>query len=113
MNYVSCIFLCTLRFANHQKRGMIMTSRQFITLLIQLARDKGYEVKPNRNGQEQIDFGHKKIHSAHLEQLFPRILDQGANLSFLIDAVAPGRPYAHRPVSEIIESIKQEALLSG
>lgn len=90
-----------------------MTAQEFIELVIKIARGNGYPVETNRNGQEQIDFGNKKIHSGHLEQLFPGILDQDVNVSSLIDAVAPGRPCVHRPMREIIESIQQRVLLGS
>ena len=65
----------------------------------------GYRIETNRNGQTQIDFGHKKLHSGHLEQLFVAILKPGANVARVIESVAPGRPCTHRPMREILERI--------
>ena len=83
-----------------------MEIHQFISRVTDIARNEGYPVALNRNGQDQIDFGHKKLHSGHLVQLFPRILEPGVNISILIESVAPGRPCSHRPMKEIIQKIQ-------
>ena len=84
-----------------------MNSQHFIDQVNRAAMSLGYPVAPNRNGQLQIDFGHKKIHSGHLEKLYPAILEEGAHLPSLIEAVAPGRPCAHRPMREIVARLKK------
>jgi len=49
--------------------------------------------------------GNKKLHEKHLGDLHPDILTDGANVSALIDGVAPGRPCTHKPMKEIIAKI--------
>ncbi len=90
-----------------------MNTQQFIEIVISIARSLGYSVASNRLGQEQIDFGHKKIHSGHLVKLFPDIMKENANISRLIESVAPGRPCAHRPMRKIIQMIQQRAYVSS
>ena len=73
-----------------------------IDLFVRIARQQGFRIETSRNGQVQIDFGHKKLHAGHLAQLFPEILRPGASIARLIDRVAPGRPCTHRPTRQII-----------
>ena len=86
-----------------------MNQQDFIDQVAKNAQAKGFNTETNRNGQMQIDFGHKKLHSGHLAQLFPEILFQDANVSKLIEAVAPGRPCTHRPMREIVEQLAEIA----
>lgn len=82
-----------------------MNQQEFIDQVARIARAKGFTIETNRNGQMQIDFGHKKLHSGHLTQLFPEILFQNANVSKLIEEVAPGRPCTHKPMREIVAQL--------
>ena len=84
-----------------------MNQHEFIDQVIRKARDKGFKVEINRNDQTQIDFGHKKLHSGHLAQLFPEILHRDANVAKLVDGVAPGRPCTHKPMREIVEQLAE------
>lgn len=91
----------------HRVWRTTMTTQEFIEQVIGFARSLGYTVMPNRNGQMQIDFGHKKLHTGHLVKLFPCLLMVDADISRLIESVAPGRPCAHRPMKEIIQKIRE------
>ena len=84
-----------------------MNSQQFIDQVVQLARRAGYKIEVNRYSQVQIDFGNKKLHSGHLERLFPEILSPCANLPRLIENIAPGRPCTHRPMRHIVQQITE------
>jgi len=86
-----------------------MNQQEFIDQVSRIARAKGFKVETNTNGQTPIDFGHKKLHSGHLAKLFPEILLRDANIAKLIDAVAPGRPCAHKPMREIVEQLVDTA----
>ncbi|HUM99170.1 MAG: hypothetical protein B7X12_00725 [Halothiobacillus sp. 20-53-49] len=90
-----------------------MTSKeQFITEVIRVASERGYKIESNaRTGKGQIDFGNKKLHTGHLSELYPAILSATANISSLIESVAPGRPCSHKPMKEIIEQLKSEGKL--
>ena len=80
---------------------------QFIDEVICIARDLGYKIESNaRTGKAQIDFGNKKLHAGHLGALYPTILSASANISSLIEQVAPGRPCSHKPMREIIEQLR-------
>lgn len=82
-----------------------MNSQQFVDSVVREARKDGYRIETNRNGQTQIDFGNKKLHSGHLQELFPAILNPGANVAKAIENVAPGRPCTHKPMREILGRI--------
>ncbi len=84
-----------------------MNRQEFIYQVIRKARANGFKVETNRNDQEQIDFGNKKLHSGHLARLFPKILNRDANVAKLIDEVAPGRPCTHKPMREIVAQLSQ------
>ena len=84
---------------------MQMRRPEFVNRVFQIAQAEGYSVALNRLGLRQIDFGHKKLHEAHLEQLYPSALAPGARISKLIEEVAPGRPCAHKPMKQIIERL--------
>ena len=86
-----------------------MNQQEFINQVVRNARAKGFKIEANRNGQLQIDFGYKKLHSGHLAQLFPEILFRDANAAKLIDAVAPGRPCTHKPMREIVKQLGEIA----
>ena len=82
-----------------------MAKEKFITLVPEIARSMGYTIERNRDGLDQIDFGHKKLHAGHLAKLYPEILLPGARVSALINQAAPGRPCTHRPMKAIIDEI--------
>jgi hypothetical protein len=83
----------------------MMTQSEFVDAIVETARSKGYSIANSRHGR-QIDFGHKKLHEGHLRQLYPGILAKGARIPSLIDAIAPGRPCSHRPMREIVATVK-------
>lgn len=87
-----------------------MTLDEFKCSVFKLAEQHGYTMEINRKGLQQINFGHKKLHEAHLEKLFPKVLEPGAHIPTLINIVAPGRPCTHRPMSKIIEQISTRSL---
>ncbi len=84
-----------------------MDQTTFVNSVIDEAKRLGYPIELSRNGR-QIDFGHKKLHEQHLRKLYPAILQPGANIPKLIDAVAPGRPCTHKPMREIICNLSRE-----
>ncbi|NMW20528.1 MAG: hypothetical protein HKK67_02610 [Chlorobiaceae bacterium] len=84
----------------------MMTQHEFVDAIISVAQSKGYLVENSRNGK-QIDFGHKKLHEGHLIKLYPSILATGANISSLIESVAPGRPCSHKPMREIVATVNK------
>ena len=85
---------------------------QFIAEAIRVAREHGYRIESNaRTGQTQIDFGNKKLHAGHLGKLYPSALVPNANISSLIERVAPGRPCSHKPMRAIIEQLRTEGKL--
>jgi len=81
-----------------------MNEDEFIDTILAEAQRQGHEIEEIRNGR-QFNFGHKKLHEGHLRKLFPSILEQGAKIPALIDAVASGRPCSHKPMKEIISNI--------
>ena len=85
-----------------------MNKQQFIDKTIKVAKKQGYSVRSNRDGLDQIDFGHKQLHTRHLEAMFPEILEEDMNIGKVIDRVAPGRPCAHRPMKDIIKQLKKD-----
>jgi hypothetical protein len=89
-----------------------MNRDEFISRVTELAKSHGYPIERNRNGQDQIDFGNKKLHSGHFAKLYPKILLPSANVSKLIDEVAPGRPCSHRPMKDILRRIDSESGIS-
>jgi len=84
-----------------------MDLQQFIDRFIQIARQLGFRIETSRNGQVQVDFGHKKLHAGHLSRLFPDVLQPDMNVVKLIEQVAPGRPCTHRPTRQIIALMAQ------
>lgn len=79
-----------------------MALKDFLRQIFVVAQDMGFKIETNRNGQTQIDFGHKKLHEGHLRAMYPQALLPGTNISKLIDRVAPGRPCSHRPMKNIL-----------
>lgn len=82
-----------------------MNVEEFVEAVVKQASRAGYTTEINRNGQRQIDFGHKKLHEGHLNKTFPEILNPGAKVAQIIELVAPGRPCTHRPMREIVKNI--------
>ncbi|EGQ7944692.1 hypothetical protein NMR30_003435 [Vibrio cholerae] len=82
-----------------------MEIEEFVCRVIKLAKDQGYKVELTRTGQQQINFGHKKLDEKHLKKLYPKILESDAHIPTLINQVAPGRTCTHRPMREIIQQI--------
>lgn len=80
------------------------TETECVDMIIDEARKRGYAIEDSRNGR-QINFGHKKLHEGHLTALCPDIFCLDARIPTLINKVAPGRPCAHKPMREIVESI--------
>ena len=84
----------------------MILKNDFIEEVLKIAEDNGYTIEVGkRNKLQQIDFGNKKLHAGHLEKLYPEILSKDANISVLINNVAPGRPCAHKPMRKTIEQI--------
>jgi len=86
---------------------VMMTQDEFIDAMVTTARGQGYSIENSRNGR-QIDFGHKKLHEGHLRLLYPNVFAVGADIAPLIEAVAPGRPCSHKPMREIVATVKAE-----
>ena len=84
-----------------------MNSTDFVRAVIEIARQHDYRIETNRDGLTQIDFGNKKLHADHIRRMFPAILEDGANISDLIEKVAAGRPCTHNPMREIIVELKR------
>lgn len=82
-----------------------MTQDEFVEAIVATARSQGYLIENSRHGR-QIDFGHKKLHEGHLRRLYPDILAEDAHIPSLIDAMAPGRPCSHKPMREIVATVK-------
>jgi len=83
-----------------------MNSRDLLGRIFEAAKEDGYRIEVGRSGLRQIDFGHKKLHEDHLRKLLPEVFKDHAHIPALIDAVAPGRPCAHRPMKGIVARIK-------
>jgi len=83
-----------------------METQQSIALIVETARRKGHRIATNRDGLQQIDFGHKKLHAGHLRAMLPEILRDGASIAGIIERVAPGRPCTHKPMKEIIREVR-------
>jgi hypothetical protein len=85
-----------------------MDENEFIEEVVRIAKSLGYKIENKiRTTLVQIDFGHKKLHEGHLRKMFPQILQPGANVARLIEAVAPGRPCAHRPMKKILARLTE------
>jgi hypothetical protein len=87
-----------------------MNKSQFISLTVTIARENGWRIETNRDGLTQIDFGNKKLHTGHLEDMYPAILADGASISEVIEKIAPGRPCTVRPMRLIVTEIKRRDL---
>lgn len=85
----------------------MLTKVDYLKEVIKVARRQGYKIETSeRTGLEQIDFGNKKLHSKHLDKLYPDILQPDADIPALIEKTAPGRPCAHKPMRKIIQEIR-------
>ena len=67
-----------------------MTADEFVKAVAKEAERQGYPVEDSRNGQQLVFSNGKKLHEGHLRRLYPGVLAEGASISALIDAVAPG-----------------------
>ena len=86
----------------------MLNKNQFVHEVFRIAEERGFRIENNRrNDLKQIDFGLKKLHAGHLEQLYPTILSPTEKISDLIEKVAPGRPCSHKPMREIIREIRR------
>jgi len=85
-----------------------MDRELFIIKVVECARKQGFVIETNRDGFLQIDFGNKKLHQKHLNELFPEILSSNAKIAKLIEKIAPGRPCTHKPMRDIISLINKE-----
>ncbi len=85
-----------------------MDTQQFVEQVVTIARTKGFRIETNREGLTQIDFGNKKLHSRHLQAMYPEIMDDGVTISQIIEKVAPGRPCTFKPMKEIISDMKNQ-----
>ncbi|MBC8730029.1 hypothetical protein [Paraburkholderia sp. UCT2] len=89
-----------------------MEKADFVTAVLDAARNRGFRVERNRDGLNQICFNEKSrksLHQGHLERLFPAILQAGlskSQMNALIDGVAPGRPCTHRGMREIVVQLQ-------
>lgn len=92
-----------------------MDKKTFVSEALRVAKKHGLPVHTNRNGQEQICFNvksKKSLHSGHLEQLHPRILNRRltkTEINALIEEVAPGRPCTHRGMRAIVQDIQKRS----
>jgi hypothetical protein len=102
----------------HRLRNEIKTTREelkplkeFIYNVFDVAIIKNHKIEMCKtNYKAQIDFGHKKLHEEHIQKLYPKALEDSANISKLIEEVAAGRPCTHKPMKEIIMEIKNSYL---
>lgn len=88
----------------------MLSKGQFVQEVFRIAEKQGYQIEINKNGLKQIDFGNKKLHANHIQQLYPDILALTEELPKLIEKVAPGRPCTHKPMRDIIDQIQREVI---
>ena len=87
----------------------MLNKEQFVREVFRIAEKQGYKIEQNKRiDLKQIDFGHKKLHAGHIQQLYPDILAFTGELPKLIKRVAPGRPCTHRPMRNIVNQIQRE-----
>jgi len=90
----------------------MLSKEQFENEIFRFAEKQGYKIEKNKkNDLKQIDFGNKKVHAGHIQQLYPDILTRTEELPKLIEKVAPGRPCTHRPMRGIINQIEQSCFI--
>ncbi len=85
-----------------------MDRELFIVKVFDYARKQGFVIETNRGGFLQIDFGNKKLHQKHLNELYPEILHHNVTISKVIEKVAPSRPCTHKPMRDIITLINKD-----
>ena len=85
-----------------------MDRELFIIKVLECACNQGFVIETNHDGFLQIDFGNKKLHQKHLNELFPNILNSDVIISKLIERIAPGRPCTHKPMRDIINIINND-----
>ena len=89
-----------------------MKKADFVTAVLEVARQRGLRVYVNREGLDQICFNEKSkksLHQGHLQQLHPAILQIGlsrSQMNTLIEQVAPGRPCTHRGMRDIVAQLQ-------
>ncbi len=86
----------------------IFEEARFLKQVMFHARKSGFRIETSSSGDEQIDFGNKKLTVTHLSKLYPAILQENADVAKLINTVAPGRPCTHKPMKEIVQKIVNE-----
>ncbi len=87
---------------------LMISQKDGVERCLAVAKDDGHKLETTRSGLRQINFGHKKRHEDHLNELFPEILATGKHIPTLIDKVAQGRPCVHKPMRKIVEKIKRD-----
>jgi len=85
-----------------------MDEARFVKQVIFLARKSGFKIETSPSGEEQIDFGNKKLTTTHLSKLYPAIVQENADVAKLINSIAPGRPCTHKPMKDIVQKIMTE-----
>lgn len=80
----------------------------FVKRVVFHARKSGFRIETAPSGEEQIDFGNKKLTVTHLSKLYPAIVQENADVAKLIDTIAPGRPCTHKPMKEIVQKLVNE-----
>ncbi|MGR3984112.1 MAG: hypothetical protein OD817_02465 [Gammaproteobacteria bacterium] len=80
------------------------TCEQFLDAVFKAAHTLGYPRELGKDGW-QIEFGEKGLHEGHLAELYPEVLEPGADVSSLINEVAPGRECVHKAMGEILEKV--------
>ncbi len=83
-------------------------TKSFIESVFMIAKEHGYKVETNRDGLRQVNFGNKKLHEKHLADMWPDIVNPGADLPLIIEKVAPGSQCTHRPMEKIVAQLKSE-----
>ena len=78
-----------------------MTLAQFLDAFFKIGQTLGYPVEMSRNGR-QIVFPNKKLHEGYLRDMYPEILQSGADMNALLKHFVPGRPCAYPPTRKII-----------
>jgi hypothetical protein len=79
-----------------------MEQMDFVDHIFRMARDSGYFVGQNRNGDRQIDFDNKSLTAGHLRLLYQDITrKRGLYTRKDMEALVRGRPCAVVPFFEL------------
>jgi hypothetical protein len=63
----------------------MLNKDDFVNKVFRIAEERGSRIENNRrNGLKQVDLGHKKLHTGHLEQFYSSILSLFTVLPILI-----------------------------